>query len=64
MVSTACFAALALVARVVVSVMTLILEGGFGWLDLLTPPSTPDVGREVFQFGPRCNLDAIAPFVG
>jgi hypothetical protein len=24
------------------------LEGGF-WVDLLTPPSTPDAGREVFN---------------
>jgi hypothetical protein len=50
-------------APVVASFMTLILNGRF-WLDLLTPPSTPDVGREVFQFDPGCNLDAIVPFVG
>ena len=43
--------------------MTLILKGRF-WLDLPTPPSTPDVGREAFQFGPRSNLDSIVPFVG
>jgi hypothetical protein len=31
---------------VVVSVMTLSpLKGGF-WVDLLTPPSTPDAGRD------------------
>jgi hypothetical protein len=50
------------VASVVVSFMTLILKGRF-WLDLPTPPSTPDVGREAFQFG-RSNLDSIVPFVG
>src|SRR2546428_13536505 len=38
-------------------------QGRF-WLDLPTPPSTPDVGRDVFQFGPRSNLDSIVPFVG
>ena len=38
--------------------MTLILKGRF-WLGLLTQPSTSDVGREVGQFGPRCNLEAI-----
>src|SRR6266478_8671544 len=61
--SLRCFAVLALVASVVVSFMTLILKGRF-WLDLPTPPSTPDVGREAFQFGPRSNLDSIVPFVG
>src|SRR5256885_271266 len=42
--SLICFAVLAVVAPVVVSFMTLILKGRF-WLDLLTPPSTPEVGR-------------------
>src|SRR5258706_8411349 len=58
--SLRCFAVLALVASVVVSFMTLILKGRF-WLDLPTPPSTPDVGREAFQFGPRSNLNRHRP---
>jgi hypothetical protein len=59
----ACFVVVAL-AAVVLSVMMLgPLQGGF-WVDFLTPPSTPDVGREVFQFGLRRSVDAIVPLVG
>ena len=32
-------------------------------MDLLTPPSTSDFGREVGQPGPRCGLGAIGPIV-
>jgi len=42
--------------------MTLGSFGGRFWLDLLTPPSTPDVAIEVFQFGPRCDLDTLVSF--
>src|SRR5258708_18795654 len=61
--SLRCFAVLALVASVGVSFMTLILKVRF-WVDLPTPPATPDVGREAFQFGPRCNLETFVPVVG
>jgi len=49
------FVVVALVAAVLVSVMTFNpLEGGFWW-DFLTPPSTSDVGKEMFQLAGRRN---------
>jgi len=41
-----------------------ILFRGRFLLDLLTPLSTPDVGRRVFQYDPGCNLGAVVQFVG